>query len=125
MKTRLILFAHNYTAQELLKTVSIRDGDTDDVHYMSIFTDSDIENIKRQVNLITDRTLILTDVYGGTPCNLSMVHYTPSKVEIVCGLNLIMLTVAIAEQHLSPLDLANAVIDATKQYSFRIERQSS
>jgi mannose PTS system EIIA component len=37
-----------------------------------------------------DGVLILTDTYGGTPCNLAMTFYEPGRVEVVSGVNLPM-----------------------------------
>jgi PTS system mannose-specific IIA component len=34
------------------------------------------------------KVLILTDMFGGTPSNISLALYAPDKVEIVSGVNL-------------------------------------
>jgi len=39
--------------------------------------------------------LILTDLFGGTPCNLSLSFLADGKVEVVTGLNLPMMIKAI------------------------------
>jgi PTS system mannose-specific IIA component len=35
--------------------------------------------------------LVLTDMFGGTPCNLAMTFLAPGEVEVVTGVNLPML----------------------------------
>lgn len=43
----------------------------------------------------SERILILTDLFGGTPTNLAMTFYEPGEIEILTGVNLPMLIKAI------------------------------
>ena len=63
--------------------------------------------------------LILTDMFGGTPCNISCAFLEEGKVEVVTGLNLPMITEAI--NHRAQCDLgklAERVTEAGKDSIF-------
>jgi PTS system mannose-specific IIA component len=57
--------------------------------------------------------LILTDMFGGTPTNLSL-PYLSSRVEIVTGINLPMLIKLIGHRDGPLADVARAVRDQGK-----------
>jgi len=50
-----------------------------------------IKELKKE----SDRILILTDLFGGTPTNLAMTFYEPGELEILTGVNLPILIKAI------------------------------
>jgi len=54
-----------------------------------------IRRALRKLQASTPNVLILTDLFGGTPTNLSMTFYQPGKVEILTGVNLPMLIKAL------------------------------
>ena len=58
----------------------------------------DIANAIKQVNH-DDGVLILTDMFGGTPCNMSLPFLKEGKVEVITGLNLPMLIEVIDSKH--------------------------
>jgi len=52
---------------------------------------SSIKELKKE----SERILILTDLFGGTPTNLAMTFYEPGEIEILTGVNLPMLIKAV------------------------------
>ncbi len=63
--------------------------------------------------------LILTDLFGGTPTNLSISFLAEGKVEVVTGLNLPMLIKAINSREINDLsDLARLTAEAGKEAIF-------
>ena len=46
-----------------------------------------------------DGILILTDMFGGTPCNMSLAFLKEGKVEVLTGLNLPMLIEVLDAKH--------------------------
>lgn len=67
-----------------------------------------------------DGVLILTDLFGGTPTNLSLSFLEEGKIEVVTGLNLPMLIKAINSRNDRDVaSLAKAASDAGKESIFR------
>jgi len=63
--------------------------------------------------------LVLTDLFGGTPTNLSLSFLQDGEVEVVTGLNLPMLIKAINARENNDLrSLARAVVEAGKENIF-------
>lgn len=62
--------------------------------------------------------LILTDLFGGTPTNLSLSFLEEGKVEVVTGLNLPMLIKAINSRNLDLVTLAKSTCEAGKENIF-------
>ncbi len=63
-----------------------------------------------------DGVLILTDLFGGTPTNLSLSFLEDGKVEVVTGLNLPMIIKAVNSRNDSDLrTLAKLAADAGKE----------
>ena len=59
-----------------------------------------------------DGVLILTDMFGGTPTNMSLPYLEPGKVEVLTGVNLPMLIKAhTARQELTLAELARFLKD--------------
>jgi PTS system mannose-specific IIA component len=57
-----------------------------------------------------DSLLILTDMYGSTPCNLAMALQEHRNVDVVSGLNLPMLIKVMNYPHLSLCDLTEKAL---------------
>ena len=63
-----------------------------------------------------DGVLILTDLFGGTPTNLSLSFLTEGKIEVVTGLNLPMIIKAVNGRETSDVrDLARDASEAGKE----------
>jgi PTS system mannose-specific IIA component len=58
----------------------------------------DITNAIKQVGG-KDGVLILTDMFGGTPCNMSLPFLKEGRVEVITGLNLPMLIEVLDGKH--------------------------
>ena len=69
----------------------------DNIDYINVFPDDNIEkvkeNIAKKLKKIDDGDgiLILTDMFGGTPSNLSLTFLKENEIEVVTGINLPML----------------------------------
>jgi PTS system mannose-specific IIA component len=65
--------------------VGIRDGAHPDAHKTLV------EKALAEAGAQGDPVLILTDLFGGTACNVSLPYLRPDKVEVLSGINLAML----------------------------------
>jgi PTS system mannose-specific IIA component len=93
----VLVVTHGGVASELVKAVRRIVGEVDNLHSVSIGWDDDVEQARRQILESIHKVdkgegvLILTDMFGGTPTNLSLSFLEQGKVEIITGVNLPML----------------------------------
>lgn len=93
----VVVVTHGQLARELLNAAEAIVGDLPRFVAVSVGWHDDVgdarEEIRRAIGGLQDETgvLVLTDMFGGTPSNLSMTFLEPDKVEVVTGVNLPML----------------------------------
>jgi PTS system mannose-specific IIA component len=84
-------------AEELLNALTIILGETVNIEAISIGWYDDVEASKKKINESLKKVdqkngvLIFTDMFGGTPSNLSFSFLKDNQVEIITGVNLPML----------------------------------
>ncbi len=93
----VILITHGGLAEALLMTTKEIVGDIGDIRVLSIDTSDDEDKIR---DILSDNikemdkgdgVIILTDMFGGTPSNISLSFLSDDKVEVLTGVNLPML----------------------------------
>ncbi len=93
----IIVVAHFNLAREMVAATELIVGKQDQFEYVDIFPDEDVEKIKKRLTEALksadsgEGTIILTDMFGGTPSNISLSFLEEGKVEVVTGTNLPML----------------------------------
>lgn len=119
----VILVAHGALADEFLSAMQYIVGPQKQIATVSIFPKDDIqkrrEEILAKVNLVNDGSgvVILTDMFGGTPSNLSISLLEKENIEVVAGLNLPMLIkLAGLRSNCTLKEAANAAEEAGKKY---------
>jgi mannose PTS system EIIA component len=97
MMVRILLITHENIGAELLKTVT-QTFETLPIaiDVLPIYYGINRDTLLTQLQEITKNTagenlLILTDMYGSTPCNLALLLQDQANISIVSGLNLPML----------------------------------
>jgi PTS system mannose-specific IIA component len=89
--------AHFNLAQEMTAAVDLIVGKQQQFESVGIFPDEDIEKIRGKIIQAlkmadsSDGVLILTDMFGGTPSNISLSFLEEGKIGLVSGVNLPML----------------------------------
>ena len=92
-----IIVSHGKLGEELLNALNIILGEAVNIEAISIGWYDDIEESKVKINQSLKRVdqkngvLIFTDMFGGTPSNLSFTFLKDGQVEIITGVNLPML----------------------------------
>ena len=93
----VVVVTHGVLATELLNAAETIVGDLPQFAAVSIGWHDDVsvatDAMARAIARVDTGggVLLLTDMFGGTPSNLSMTFLDPGKVEVVTGVNLPML----------------------------------
>jgi PTS system mannose-specific IIA component len=91
-----LILTHGGLARELLAAANVISGQLTGFEALSLDWSEGFDDARSKVAAVLDRldqgqgVLILTDMYGGTPCNIAMTFYQEGKVEILTGVNLPM-----------------------------------
>src|SRR3954451_8923673 len=91
-----LILTHGGLARELLAAANVISGSLDGFEALSLDWSDGFEEARSKVAAAVERldqgqgVLILTDMYGGTPCNIAMTFFQPGKVEVLTGANLPM-----------------------------------
>ncbi len=91
-----LILSHGRLADELLSAARTITGGLEGFGALSLDWGDGFEEAQVQIRAALERldrgegVLILTDMFGGTPCNVALTFLDPGKVEIVTGVNLPM-----------------------------------
>lgn len=113
-----IIVSHGKLAEELLNSLSIILGEVVNMEAISIGWYDNVEESKKKINQAIKRVdqkngvLIFTDMFGGTPSNISFTFLKDNQVEIITGVNLPMLIKFVSLQRSTNLkDVARKVVE--------------
>ena len=119
----LVLVTHGRLAEEFLFALEHIVGPQTAIETISIGADDKMEARRLDIAEAVARAdsgagvIILTDMFGGTPSNLSISLMEIGRVEVVAGLNLPMLVKLARIRKDTPLDKAAAAAqDAGRKY---------
>ena len=93
----VVVVTHGQLAAELVNAAEAIVGDLSNVTSVSIGWHDDVDVAREEIGAAVNRvattvgTLVLTDMFGGTPSNLAVTFLAPERVEVVTGVNLPML----------------------------------
>ncbi len=117
-----IIVSHGKLAEELLNALNIILGEVVNIEAISIGWYDDVEESKKKINQSLKRVdqkngvVIFTDMFGGTPSNLSFSFMKNNKVEIITGVNLPMLIKFVSLQRSNNLkEVARKVVEQGKK----------
>lgn len=119
----LVLVAHGSLAEEFLSAMQYVVGPQKQIASVGIFPNDDLK--KRRAEILEKvrevdggaGVIVLTDMFGGTPSNLSISLMDKENVEVVAGVNLPMLIKLASMRSNSVLkDAALAAEETGKKY---------
>ena len=118
----ILLVTHGEIGKSLIDCAAhILDNQPVSVESLSINSNNDLHKYsdiiaKKIKNLESGHgVLIMTDIYGATPCNLLNKFIEEDKVEVVTGINLPMLIKAISDRKDNINTLINDSIECAKK----------
>lgn len=92
-----LITAHGDLGNELIRATELIKGPLNGVLAVSIDQTKGVEDLKKEIGNAIKKldkgrgVLILTDLFGGTPSNISLSFMKEGKVEVVTGVNLPMM----------------------------------
>jgi mannose PTS system EIIA component len=121
-KIGCVIVSHGQVANELLSAAENVVGDLGHITAVSIGWHDEVESAKEEISRAIDQVsqgrgvLLLTDMFGGTPTNISAMFYEQGEVEIVTGVNLPMvIKVATQNAEISLTQMADEVENQGKE----------
>ena len=93
----VLVITHGNLGSELIKAAELIRGELKSVLAISVNADKSVENLKKEITAAIKKVeagsgvLILTDLFGGTPSNISLSFLREQRVEVVTGVNLPMM----------------------------------
>lgn len=95
----IVVVTHGQLAKELISAVNFVLSSSPSVKMVGVSLDPDREfetfkqDIKNAIKKVKEKEgiLLVTDMFGGTPSNISLTFLEENKVEVVSGVNLPML----------------------------------
>ncbi len=118
----IVIVAHGGLAREYLAAVEHVVGKQKGIIAIQIAADCDRafkrQEIQRAADSVDqgDGVVVVTDMFGGSPSNLSMPACCKSDRKILYGANLPMLVKLAKSRHRSVADAANAALTAGRKY---------
>lgn len=98
-KTRIVLMTHGKVGQELIQGLNMIVGVTDEVYAAPLTSGQTLESYLEDVSKMLEgqdtRSILLVDLFGGTPSNCAGSLSAQYDVEIVSGVNIPMLIEAV------------------------------
>jgi PTS system mannose-specific IIA component len=92
----VVLVGHGCLAEEMKRTAEFIAGKLEQVVAVRINQEEPLEALQKKIKEAirqvagAEGVLVLTDMFGGTPSNLSLSFMEPGKVEVISGMNLPM-----------------------------------
>ena len=121
-----VVVSHGQVANELLTAAEAVVGDVSHIMAVSIGWHDDVEMAKAEIERAIAHVnqgsgvLVLTDMFGGTPTNISAMFLRENEVEIVTGVNLPMVIKLASTTKVIPLhELAKEVEEQGKEAIYR------
>ena len=119
----IVLVTHGRLAQEFISAMEHIIGPQTHVRAVCIGPEDDIERRQREMAAaaksvdLGDGVVIVTDMFGGTPCNLALTLLEKGKIEVWAGANLPSLIKLAEVRARLPLDQAvKEAIEAGRKY---------
>ena len=118
----IVIVAHGGLAREYLSAVEHVVGKQTGINAISIEPDHDRATKQTEICAAADSVdagdgvVVVTDMFGGSPSNLSLRACVPENRKIVYGANLPMLIKLAKSRHLSVPDAVASALQAGRKY---------
>lgn len=94
-RVSILILNHGCFGEEMIRSAEMIVGKSENIRAVSLNPGVSIEeyyeSVKKVITSLTGETIVLCDLYGGTPCNVAMILSREYSLRVICGLNLPML----------------------------------
>jgi PTS system mannose-specific IIA component len=118
----VLIITHGNLGSELIRAAELIKGKLEGVSHVSVDQKKGMEDLKKEIGQCIRKldqgkgVLILTDLFGGTPSNISLSFLKEGKLEVVTGVNLPMiLKLDEKRQEMNLKDFASYIKDYGKK----------
>ncbi len=115
----ILILTHGQVGQELIKSAEMIVGPIHNICAVSLMPgleQSFLAEVSQLLDCLPDGSILISDVFGGTPANISAALSKEKAIAAVSGLSLCMLLEALASREsLQGEELAEAVLAAGQQ----------
>ena len=93
----VLITTHGNLGSELIKAAELIRGSLKGIVHVAVDQTKGVEDLKKEISTAIKKldqgqgVLILTDLFGGTPSNISLSFLKEGRVEVITGVNLPML----------------------------------
>lgn len=119
----IVIVTHNGLGKELASAVQLIVGPQSHLQIVGIGVSDDVEARQRDIAEAIKAVdagqgvVLVTDMFGGTPCNLALTHLKNGKVEVLAGANLPSLIKLVSVRGQKPLqDAVRIAIESGRKY---------
>jgi PTS system mannose-specific IIA component len=119
----IVLVTHGRLAAEFLSAMEHIVGPQSHIRTVCIGAQDDIEQRRREISEAIEAVdlgngvVLVTDMFGGTPCNLALTHLKKGEIEVLAGANLPSLIKLISVRNKLGLDAAvREAIESGRKY---------
>lgn len=126
MNVGVVIVTHHQLGQEFLRALRLIVPDSPDFRAVSIEPGQSVVQMREAIAKELEAAeagrgvLILTDMFGGTPSNISLSFMKENRVEVVTGLNLPMLIKLATMRDETPLEELAALIKSYGQRNISV-----
>lgn len=115
---KIIVVTHGHLAHGIQDTVSMFIPETNNVFYLS-FDGENLELFNEKLMELIDnkqKTIVLCDIYGGTPFITACKQITSNNIRVISGVNLAMIIETIINQNNNDIDeIVESVCNTSKE----------
>lgn len=123
---QILVMTHGNLGRELIKTAAMFISQTETIGFIGLYEEDSIDVYQEKLNKLLDHSkdlLILTDMVIATTTRIAMQALNRGRVEIISGINLIMLITAQREKNMHDIDeLCELVHTIAKQDIVNIKK---
>ncbi len=113
----IVVVTHSSLAYEFIKAAEMIIGQADQLQAVTVDRSIAVETVHQHLREVLDEVgrdgdgvIILTDMFGGTPTNVSAEFLLEQQVEIITGINLPMLLKAVSAREGSSIEELAALL---------------
>ena len=94
----IVIITHGTLGDALLDTCSMITGESEGITSISVQAGDDVSETRDRIGIAIEKVkgekgvILLVDMFGGTPSNISLSFLGTDDIEVVTGVNLPMLT---------------------------------